>query len=302
MNSQHAERVNRGPKAISADVRLLTETASRRLLAALWEMEGGTMPVMPAAAAQLPGSVRVVERQRWELLFDREMRRSGIGRDEKSLCKVVSAAGDAAANWMQRELQGEGSGRLAAAALNRAHGALARGIADRIPVDCFRPPQIANRRRNAEIIGQAAALGVPLIAGEVMGSIETDAANEWLASNGHAPSPLILTVPQAALALRPDVGRERLALQAALGASLPESDGGVEHDLPAVRAFIAQLAGGNAWELAIWAAQGLEDAEDLRLAFREARQRLPALARAAERERQGAVEAATAAAGYRYRP
>jgi hypothetical protein len=288
------------PTRATADTELLGDPTCRRFVTALWEIAGGQLLVTPTVADELPGNVRMSEGRYWEDVLAYEREKGNQHYDGETYRRIIAATKEAADAWMRSELRGEGSGALVTAAgLDAETTRRVREIADRIPRACFRRPDQVNQKRDARIIGEAVTLGFTLLSTQNLGTIKDERTNDWLMAEGYARAPLITTIAQATRALYPAMPREPAALQAVLGAAMPEADRGIERDLRAVNTFIERLTTSHAKECAVWARDGLEELEHPGGMVRAVRQALPARTRAAEDTRLRETRRAAAGAGFR---
>ena len=288
------------PTRATADTELLGDPTCRRFVTGLWELAGGQLVVTPTVADELPGNVRMSEGRYWEDVLAYEMDKANQHYDGETFRRIIANTKEAAGEWMRRELRGEGSGALiAATGLDAQTTRRVHEIAERIPRACFRRPDQANQRRDARIIGEAVTLGFKLLSTQNLGTIKDERTNDWLIAEGYVRVPLITTIAQATRALYPTTTRERAALQAVLGAAMPEHDRGIERDLRAVNTFIGRLTASHAKECAVWASDGLEELNDPWKVIHAARQALPTRTRAAEDTRLRKTRSAAATAGFR---
>ena len=147
------------------------------------------------------------------------------------------------------------------------------------------------------MIGEAAALGFTLLATENLGTIKDERTNEWLIEQGFASEPMIMTIAEAAQALYPRSAREEAALQAVLGAALPDTDQGIVRDLRAVTHFSTRLNEGHRRTCAVWATDGLEAVDDAAELIGRVRPRLPVHTRATKASRVAQMRKAALHAG-----
>ena len=264
----------------------------------LWEMAGGRLVVTPTVADELPGNVRQSEGRYWEDVLSYEIEKKNARYSTDAYQRIIRGTKDAAGRWITAELSGSGGGGITAAELDPETARRARWIELTIPASCFRRPDQANQRRDARIIGEAAALGFTLLATENLGTIKEERTNEWLLDQGFANEPMIMTVAEAAEALHPQSTREAATLQAVLGAALPDTDQGIARDLRAITQFIARLTEGHAKTCAVWATDGLEGVDNPGDLIRSVRARLPMHTRATEASRVAQTRKAAQHAGF----
>ena len=280
----------------TADTELLGDPYCRRFLMSLWELAGGSIVVMPTVADELIGNVRQSERRHWvnTLAYDAEHRNHRY--DHAVYRHIVNAASTAAGDWIVTELGSEGGGLTGAdATLEQARRAIQ--IAPQIPRRCFRRPDHPNQRADRQIIAEAVALGYTLLATGNLNTVKREPTNAWLADQGLVARPLILTIDDAVKELYPS--NERTAsLEAVLGATLPETDHGVERDIRAITNFLNRLTATHAQPCATWALDEWETTDNPAGVINRARGRLPTASRETELRRVRTTRRAAKAAGY----
>ena len=286
------------PRYATADTELLGDPTCRRFLMSLWEIGGGTLTVTPAVADELPGNVRRSEGRHWRRVLRYDARHRNHRYDDETYRAIIEATKEAAGRWIAAELAGQGAGGLTAAHPSMDTDEHADEIEARIPRECFRRPDNPSQRADRRIVAEAAALGYTLLATENLGTIKHERTNEWLIRHGHTEGPLIVTVGEAARALHHPTGKEEAALNAVLGAALPDHDRGIERDLRAITAFIERLQSGHAQACAVWAADAMEVLERPAALIARMRERLPVRTRRTEANRVARTRQAASAAGY----
>ena len=287
-----------GAARATADTELLGDPTCRRFLMCLWNRAGATLTVTPTVADELVGNVRQSERRHWERTLRYDAEHGNRRYDNATYHAIIDAVRSAAGAWIEDELGGRGAGGLVAAQADMDASMRSQELAARIPRECFRRPEGQSQYADRLIIAEAVVLGYTLLASENLGTIKHERTNAWLRSKGQATADLIVTIANAARALDPATSAEDIALDAVLGAALPDEDHGIERDLRAVTAFIARLARGHAGRCATWAQDALETIEDPGTRFATARGALPHQARATEARRVAETRAAARGAGY----
>ena len=282
----------------TADTEVLGDPTCRRFVMCLWELAGATLAVTPTVAEELLGNVRASERRHWVRVLRYQAKHSNVRYDEWTYRRIIDAASGAAGTWITNELTNTEAGGLARADPDMHQDERADTIAAAIPLSCFRRPEQQSQQSDRRIIGEAVALGYTLLATENLGSIKHERTNAWLVEQGHVEEPLIVTLSQAATALQHTNSHEDAALDAVLGAALPNEDRGIERDLRAVTAFIERLSIGHAKVCATWAKDGLDGLESAAARIAQARRRLPVRSRASEARRVTVTRESARQAGY----
>ena len=291
-------RVKLDARRATADTELLGDPTCRRFLMCLWDRAGATLTVTPTVADELVGNVRQSERRHWERTLRYDATHGNRTYDEQTYHEIIDAARAAAGTWIETELAGRGAGGLVAGRADMHASMRAQELAAQIPRECFRRPEGQSQYSDRLIIAEAVVLGYTLLASENLGTIKHERTNAWLTSQGQTGTDLIVTIADAAKALDTTTSAENSALDAVLGAALPDEDRGIERDLRAVTAFIDRLARGHARRCATWALDALETLEDPATRFETARGRLPHRARATEARRVVETRRAARQAGY----
>ena len=282
----------------TADTEVLGDPSCRRFVMCLWELAGATLVVTPTVAEELLGNVRASERRHWVRVLRYQAKHTNIRYDESTYRRIIDAASGAAGTWITNELTNTETGGLARADPDIHQDELAETIAAAIPLSCFRRPEQQSQQSDRRIIGEAVALGYTLLATENLGSIKHERTNTWLVEQGHVEEPVIVTLSDAATALAHTSSHEDAALDAVLGAALPNEDTGIERDLRAVTVFIERLSMGHANVCATWAKDGLDSLESAAARIAQARRRLPVRSRASEAKRVAVTREAARQAGY----
>ena len=279
----------------TADTELLADPYCRRFLMSLWELADGAIQVIPTVADRLVGNIRQSERRHWVNTLARDAEQRNRRYDHTIYRRIVNAASDAAGEWIVREFAATDAGiRAADPTLEQALRALE--IAAKIPRQCFRQPDDANQRADRQIIGEAIALGLPLLSSGNLMTVKREPTNAWLTDQGLVDRPLILTVEDAVTALHP--GDERAAsLAAVLGATLPEVDRGVERDTRTITTFLTDLASTHAHRCARWALDEWETLDNPAHLIEQARGGLPRRSRKTELRRVTSTRRAAHHAG-----
>ena len=277
--------MNANARRATADTELLGDPTCRCFLMCLWHRAGATLTVTPTVADELVGNVRQSERRHWERTLRYDAEHGNRKYDDTTYHAIIDAARSAAGAWIETELAGRGTGGLVAAQADMHASERAQRLAAAIPRECFRRPEGQSQYADRLIIAEAVVLGYTLLASENLGTIKHELTNGWLMSQGQTDTELIVTIANAAKALETATSAEDIALDAVLGAALPEQDRGIERDLRAVTAFIARLTRGHAAACATWAQDALETLDDPAIRFATARAELPHRARATEARR-----------------
>ena len=286
-----------GAARATADTEILGDPTCRRFLMALWEIGGSTLVVTPTVADELVGNVRQSERRHWRRVLKYDAAHRNHHYDEATYRQIINAARTAAARWVEEELAGQGAHGLLGAQTSMETDTLAEEISASIPLRCFRRPDHPNQRADRQIIGEAIALGYTLLATENLSTIKREPTNQWLIDNGYAHSAPILKIEDATKAMHPNATAEA-ALDAVLGAALPDHDRGIERDLRTITTFIERLTRTHASVCATWANDALEEVEHPAQLIDNARAHLPQRARKTEARRVRATRRAARDAGY----
>ena len=290
--------MNLDARRATADTELLGDPTCRRFLMCLWHRAGATLTVTPTVADELVGNVRQSERRHWERTLRYDAEHGNRTYDDATYHAIIDSARAAAGAWIETELAGRGAGGLVGARADMHASARAQALAAAIPRECFRRPEGQSQYADRLIIAEAVVLGYTLLASENLGTIKHERTNAWLRSERQTDTSLIVTIADAAKALDTARSAEDIALDAVLGAALPDEDRGIERDLRAVTAFIGRLARGHAQRCATWAHDALETLKDPATRFATARGELPRQARATEVRRVTETRTAARRAGY----
>lgn len=289
--------MTRSARDATADTELLGDPYCRRFILSLWELAAARMKVTPTVADELIGNVRQSEGRHWESVLRYDLRHRNRRYDDATFARIIAATKQAAARWIEAELEPGGTGAIATRHPSLDQALEATEIAARIPRACFRRPDHPNQHADRRIIAEALVLGFTLLASRNLSTIRRERTNDWLSGQRLIDAPLILRVDDAVKDLHPR-RHEQAALEAVLGAALPTEDQGIARDHRAIDEFLRHLTRTHATDCATWA---LDEWELLRTdegLIDRARASLPQSTRAAELARVRLTRDAAEAAGY----
>lgn len=285
------------PARTTADTQLLGDPTCRRFLSSLWELEGHSLSVTPTVARELPGNVRASEERRWQRAIRHDVNRGNQRYDPAAYNAILQATREAAEAWIKEELDKPAG--LVAVQRTVDTDEKAAVLARTIPALCFRSTNEDNEWNDRAIVAEAVVHGFRLQASQNLRSIARDRLNHWLQERNHTDGPLIVNVEEAIPARSRNPGDlETAALRAVMGAALPVTDRGADHDVRALTRFIDVLKIGHAKQCGWWAEDALRASRDIPSVIRAARDNLPMQTRDADARRLRATREAAEGAGY----